>query len=195
MEATTDQAAPKRVRRRIFKLIDSRFQLKYTGIIVLVGVAVSAILGYFIYWLTMENRDLLGIDAEILAHVDAQDSYYMYMLIGFVVVMAVFLFLWGILITHKVAGPIFIISRYLRELGEGKVPHTRPLRRGDELKGFFETFSGMVASMKAVNLAEAEILEKGVQAIKDKDESALEESVKVIEEMIARKKTWGDEPG
>jgi hypothetical protein len=42
MEAASNQG-PKRVRRRTF-LIDRKFQLKYTMIIVLVGVVVSALL-------------------------------------------------------------------------------------------------------------------------------------------------------
>ncbi|MBW1872900.1 MAG: hypothetical protein JRJ19_12590, partial [Deltaproteobacteria bacterium] len=118
MVATSNQDADKRVRRRTF-LIDRKFQLKYTTIIVLVGVLVSGLLGYFIYKLSQENRELIGIDAEFMAHVEKIDSYAMYYLIGFVVVMALALFVWGIFITHRVAGPIFIISRYLGEIRDG----------------------------------------------------------------------------
>jgi nitrogen fixation/metabolism regulation signal transduction histidine kinase len=149
MEAESNQG-PKRVRRRTF-LIDRKFQLKYTMIIVLVGVVVSALLGYFIVRLNQENRDLLGIEETMMAEVQKLDSYTMYYLAGFVVVMALVLFIWGIFITHRVAGPIFIISRYLRQLGEGDVPQTRPLRKGDELKAFFDTFSTMLNAMKQRN--------------------------------------------
>jgi len=193
MDAAPDQAAPKRVRRRIFKLIDPKFQMKYTLIIVAVGVVVSAVLGYFIYYLTAENRDLLGIDAELMPHVEQQDSHYMLMLIGFVVVMALFLFLWGILITHRVAGPIFIISRYLRELGEGRPPQTRPLRRGDELKEFFDTFSATVAAVRQANLEEAQLIEQTAASIREKGGESLADTAKALDDLASRKKAWGQD--
>ena len=187
MEAASNQG-PKRVRRRTF-LIDRKFQLKYTMIIVLVGIVVSALLGYFIYRLNVENRDLLGIDAEMMAHVQQIDSYTMYYLVGFVVVMALVLFIWGIFITHRVAGPIFIISRYLRQLGEGDVPHTRPLRKGDELKAFFDTFSGMLNAMKQRNVEEAQLLEQIAGQVRS---AGNEENAKALEELASKKKTWGE---
>ena len=193
MEAASDQVSPKRVRRRTF-LIDRKFQLKYTLIIVLVGVLVSALLGFFIYRLNLENRELLEIDAEMMAQVELIDSYTMYYLVGFVVVMALFLFIWGIFITHRVAGPIFIISRYLRELTEGQVPKTRPLRKGDELKGFFETFSGMCQYLRDNNNEEAAQLEKSAAEIREKGGEALAPVAKALEDLATSKKSWGETP-
>ena len=191
MEAASDQVSPKRVRRSTF-LIDRKFQLKYTFIIVLVGVLVSALLGFFIYRLNLENRELLEIDAEMMAQVELLDSYTMYYLVGFVVVMALFLFIWGIFITHRVAGPIFIISKYLRELKEGQLPQTRPLRKGDELKAFFETFSAMLDHLKGMNTEEAALLEKSAAQIREKGGEALAEVAKGLDELAAKKKSWGE---
>ena len=181
---------PKRARRRTF-LVDRSFQLKYTMIIVLVGVIVSALLGYFIHRLTVENRELLGIDAAMLGEVAKADSTKMLYLIGFVVLMAVFLFVWGIFITHKVAGPIFIISRYLRELREGKAPHTRPLRRGDELRDFFEAFSAAVASLRQRHLDEAAALEQVAGNLEKKGDAGLAEDVQRLRALAQSKKDWG----
>ncbi len=192
MEAASNQG-PKRVRRRTF-LIDRKFQLKYTMIIVLVGVVVSALLGYFIYRLNQENRDLLGIDETMMAEVQKIDSYTMYYLVGFVVVMALVLFIWGIFITHRVAGPIFIISRYLRQLGQGDVPQTRPLRKGDELKEFFDTFSGMLNSLKQRNVEEAQLLEKIAGQIGSPGGGAPGEIAEALNELAAKKKAWGEPP-
>lgn len=188
MDAASNQE-PKRVRRRAF-LIDRKFQLKYTMIIVLVGVVVSALLGYFIFRLNQENRDLLGIEETMMAEVQRIDSYTMYYLAGFVAVMALVLFIWGIFITHRVAGPIFIISRYLRQLGQGDVPYTRPLRKGDELKAFFDTFSEMLNSMKQRNVEEAQLLEKIAGQIRSQGGDS--EAAKALDELAAKKKTWGE---
>jgi nitrogen fixation/metabolism regulation signal transduction histidine kinase len=209
MEAATDQAAQKRVRRRIFRLIDPKFQMKYTLIIVLVGVVVSLALGYFVYDYSTQATEMATMeaavgtggvhaeDAEFLARARSEiqsnfDTQVLYLLIAFVVCMAVVLFLWGIIITHKVAGPIFIISRYLRELGEGRAPQTRPLRRGDELKEFFETFSAMLASMKQKNLDEAELLEKSAAQMRGLGGDAMEEAAKNLENLASQKKSWGE---
>jgi len=181
------QVQEKKIRRRTF-LVDRHFQLKYTMIIVLVGVVVSAILGFFIYKLTAENRELLGIDAAMMGEVEKFDQRQMFYLVGFVVAMAVFLFFWGILITHKVAGPIFIITRYLKELREGRAPRTRPLRRGDELKEFFDEFAGAVSALRQRNVEEAQTLEQLAGEL----EKSSPDAAARLRQLADVKKTWGE---
>ncbi len=188
MEDASKPAGESRVRRRTF-LIDSKFQLKYTLIIVLVGVLVSALLGYFIFKLNLENRELLGIEAEMMAHVEQIDSKSMYYLFGFVGVMAMFLFFWGIFITHRVAGPIYIITRYLGEIRDGKTPDVRPLRKGDELQPFFDVFSGMLDSIKQRNEQEAKLLMKLASEVKDKGGDPLADAAKALAELSANKQS------
>ncbi|MCC6557820.1 MAG: HAMP domain-containing protein [Polyangiaceae bacterium] len=60
----------------------------------------------------------------------------------------------GIVFTHKIAGPIFKMKRLLRQVGEGKLVVRERLRRGDELKHFFETFEKMVDDLRARQEAE-----------------------------------------
>ncbi len=54
----------------------------------------------------------------------------------------------GILVTHKVAGPIFKMKRQLADVGAGSLRMPSKLRKGDELVEFFETFESMVASLR-----------------------------------------------
>ncbi|HET9953345.1 MAG TPA: HAMP domain-containing protein [Polyangiaceae bacterium] len=54
----------------------------------------------------------------------------------------------GIVVTHRVAGPIYKIKRQIREVGRGKLQIPDKLRRGDELVDFFETFEGMVKNLR-----------------------------------------------
>ncbi len=192
METTSQPVEQRRVRRRVF-LVDRKFQLKYTGILVLVGVVVSAILGYFVIRLSREATQLLNMDPDLMAEAAKFDTVALYYLGGFIVVMAVFLFMWGIWITHQVAGPIFIISRYLRQIADGSIPKTRPLRRGDQLQEFFETFGAMLNSIKQRNLEEAEALSKAAALMGDKGPE-LAEQAKKLSELAARKKAWGEAP-
>lgn len=73
------------------------------------------------------------------------------LLIGLVAVLSVMVIalgLLGIVFTHKVAGPIFKMKRLLRQVGEGKLVLRERLRKGDELKDFFETFERMVEDLR-----------------------------------------------
>lgn len=135
-------------RRRTF-LVDRRFQLKYTFIIVFVGVAVSTLLGYFIYRLTLENTKILMLDPEMQDKVSMFDTAVIFYFVGFVVLMALVLFIWGIVITHRVAGPIFIVSRFLRQIADNLVPPDRQLRKRDEFQEFFDTYTAMVNSLNS----------------------------------------------
>lgn len=50
--------------------------------------------------------------------------------------------------THRVSGPIYVISNFMRDIIEGREPKLRPLRDKDELKDFYELFKEMVASVR-----------------------------------------------
>jgi nitrogen fixation/metabolism regulation signal transduction histidine kinase len=47
----------------------------------------------------------------------------------------------GVVVTHKVAGPVFKMKRLLGELAKGHFRVVARLRKGDELKDFFDAFN------------------------------------------------------
>ncbi|MFH0974295.1 MAG: hypothetical protein V1874_00760 [Spirochaetota bacterium] len=50
--------------------------------------------------------------------------------------------------THKISGPIYLMSEYIKEIISGTYPDLRPLRKKDELKEFYELFSRLIAYIK-----------------------------------------------
>jgi hypothetical protein len=67
-----------------------------------------------------------------------------------VVIQGIVLFFILILKTHRIAGPIFVMSMYMRQIVDGKIPDTlRPLRKKDEFKSFYDLFGQMVETMRA----------------------------------------------
>lgn len=50
--------------------------------------------------------------------------------------------------THRISGPIYVMSNFMRDIIDGREPRLRPLRDKDELKDFYDLFKEMV---KAVN--------------------------------------------
>jgi nitrogen fixation/metabolism regulation signal transduction histidine kinase len=69
-------------------------------------------------------------------------------LAGGLTLMVVLIGLLGIYFTHKVAGPVFKMNALLRQVGKGDLRVEARLRRGDELKAFFDTFTQMVSGLR-----------------------------------------------
>ena len=77
--------------------------------------------------------------------------YNKYLLIALIIAIAIqgiVLYVMVIKITHRISGPIYVISNYFREIIEGNVPEPRPLRDKDELKEFYNLFIMLVDSLK-----------------------------------------------
>jgi len=91
------------------------------------------------------------------------------------VLLVIIIGLAGIVITHKVAGPIFKMKRLLREVGDGKLVVPGRLRKGDELVEFFDVFATMVEKLRVRQEKEIEYLESAIaQARADNNSVVLE---------------------
>ena len=146
-ESASPAPARNKVGRRNF-LIDRAFQIKYTLYMVVVGAAISLLFGAMMYQAHVEATQLIDMPDPLREAVKSQDSTLLWLVMAIAVVMAVALGLFGILVTHRVAGPIYVFSHYMNVLGEGRFPMLRPLRKNDELKTFYEVFHTAVATMR-----------------------------------------------
>jgi len=74
-----------------------------------------------------------------------------------VVVFALAVLLLGIIITHRIAGPVYRVRRLLSDLAEGRreVPR-HGLRDGDELRELFDAASSLVKTLRAEDEATLE---------------------------------------
>jgi nitrogen fixation/metabolism regulation signal transduction histidine kinase len=91
----------------------------------------------------------------------------------------------GIMVTHRVAGPIFKMKRQLRDVGDGHLKMPSKLRKGDELVHFFETFEHMVQSLRDRQQSEIEMLERAMQRLEGQ---APEEAMKPLRDLRAEMK-------
>jgi len=68
------------------------------------------------------------------------------------IVLVLGLALYGIKMTHRVAGPLFKVSLYLSKMREGRFDKVYNLRKGDQLVDFYDQFKhahgGIVAMQK-----------------------------------------------
>lgn len=96
---------------------------------------------------------------------ETQSARYSRLLIAVLSVLVVALWLAGIVITHKVAGPVYKMKRQIRDLQKGNFKVPSPLRKGDELKSFFDAFNDMVESLRARQRDEIERIDATIEAL------------------------------
>jgi hypothetical protein len=91
----------------------------------------------------------------------------------------------GILVTHKVAGPIFKMKRQIRDVGEGHLRIPAKLRKGDELVDFFDAFETMVVNLRARQQGEIDKLDQAIKTLEPKAEPGeLDPLYQLRQEMI-----------
>jgi nitrogen fixation/metabolism regulation signal transduction histidine kinase len=88
-----------------------------------------------------------------------------YTLVGSALALMLLLGAAGIVITHKVVGPVFKLKRLLRQVGTGRLDIRERLRKGDELEDLFETFLQMCESLKGYQRAELHKLEDAIREV------------------------------
>ena len=153
-------------------LIDRRFQLKYTGMVLLVTVTVAGGLGYLAYGFSRGQTEALT--AQIMAQPDLaadtasdleefaqqEDRKIRNAIFAGVLLLTLALGLMGIIVTHRVVGPAYRMRRLFEHVGEGKFEVTTGIRKGDELQELFHSFADMVESLRDQRAEEIEQLEE-----------------------------------
>ena len=140
-------------------LLDRGFQLKYALVMAVAGLAVAAIFGLWVHQAHAQATALLAPDAETRILLERSDRVLLGVLAGIALLLALALGLLGVVITHRVAGPVFVMGHYLKVISEGRFPKMRTLRRSDELRTFFQTFLEAVEVLKRRERRHAEVLE------------------------------------
>jgi signal transduction histidine kinase len=168
-------------KRRLIPIVDRRFQFKYTAIIVTVAAVVSTALGAFLFQSYQEMNDIVATltSAEIGASLDTEDSKRVFtVVVAFLVAEVVVLGVLGLLVTHRVCGPIFVLHRHMNTILEGSYPQLRPLRQGDEFTAAFESFRDLVAMLKERDVDDEKVLRQVLDV--DGVDGSLKEAVQAM---------------
>jgi len=152
------QQSPSVAPRRNF-LLDRGFQLKYALFMAGAGLAVALVFGFWLHQAHAQATSLLSPDAETRSLIERSDTLLLGAFAGIALLRAAALGLLGVVITHRVAGPVFVMGHYLSVLAQGRFPRMRTLRRSDELKAFFRVFIEAVETMKRRESAHVAMLE------------------------------------
>lgn len=181
--------APQRpsFKRRTY-LLDRGFQLKYTLVLALVGAASIAFFGALAGWVYTPDE---GVPPGGLA---PSETWFWLTVTG-ALGMAAALGLFGLVFTHRVAGPVYVMNLHLTALASGRYLQLRKLRKHDELRHFFDSFSDAVERIRARESEEAQLLARAVALLQPL--ATTQESLEALGHLasLQARKAQATEPG
>ncbi len=183
-------------RRRVRNyLLDTSLQLRLASYLLAVALMLSAALGWLLWSAYSETSRVVALAdpevgesiATLLAREDRLRMIWLAAVLG-----GVLLCLLGaaVVVTHRIAGPAFVIGRTCRQVGEGNLARPRPLRSHDLLTDLADDVAGMVDALRAREEAEREAVLQAASCLRDPARSAADRLAAADElERIAQEKS------
>jgi signal transduction histidine kinase len=133
-------------------ILTPKFQLKLTFYYIGTGVAIMLATGGAVYFKFMQVRMILN-DA-IITDYSAQSQVNALMfhiaqisMVGFVL-FAITSFIFALMVSHRIAGPVVAITTYIAELKKGNFNYGRKLRPNDELTLIMDALHDLSSALK-----------------------------------------------
>jgi nitrogen fixation/metabolism regulation signal transduction histidine kinase len=176
-------------------LLNSSYQLRFTGVIVVISAILTGGLGYLVLHNAHEASRVVQVRAmdptdelaqQLVQQFAHGDRILMVTLIAFGFILSVVLAAYGIVLTHKVAGPLFKITNHLDKIRDGKLGVVYNLRKGDQLVDFYEHFKQAHAGVVTLEKSDIERLKKTI-ASAEAAGAGDHASVVALRDMLARK--------
>jgi methyl-accepting chemotaxis protein len=162
-------------------MLDKNLQLRYVLLVSMLSALIAGALGYMIYDQRRTASESIERDLKVLTQADAShqefqeqvahglesdDQMLVFKMVavglGLVVILSAYL----VIMTHKVAGPLFKVSMYFEQMANGRLGKVTPLRRGDMLQDFFGDFKDMHESLRARSVADVELMARALAALR-----------------------------
>jgi len=166
-------------------LLDKRLQLRYVLVVTILSGLIAGALGYLIYKqsadasASIENSMKSDIFAnmqdftdKINSNLQSGDQMLVYKMIGAGIGLVIILSLYLVIMTHKVAGPLFKVSMYFDRMADGRLTVVTPLRKGDMLQDFYQSFQETHDAIRARAKADVETMDKALVALRDQQNQA-----------------------
>jgi hypothetical protein len=160
-------------------LLDKRLQLRYTLLVTILSGMISGSLGYLIYQQRhaasesiqsqlADDNSFKEVQQVVAADYAAENQVLLYKMVGVGIGLVVILSLYLVLMTHKVAGPLYKISMYFDRMAEGRLGNVTALRRGDMLQDFFGNFREMHEAVRTRMQSDVITMESAAVALRAK---------------------------
>ena len=138
------------------------------------GFILTAILGWRIYTATQDTSKVIlwtglvdpATANELQSQFAHSDRTVVFGIIGFGLILVLSIGGVGILLTHKVAGPLYKISSFFGRIRDNKLgPAPAKLRKGDELQDFYLSFRDMHNAIRGRAEEDVRVLENALAAL------------------------------
>ena len=186
MSDAPPQAAPPRPRykRRLSNyLLDAKLQLRYVLMVTILSGLIAGSLGYLIYQQRHTasqsiEADLMALDDKfqdtqtedlkqnIPAQMAAEDRNDALTMVGVGIGLVIILSGYLLIMTHKVAGPLYKVSMYFDRMANGQLGKVTPLRSGDMLQDFYVSFCESHDAIRARAIEDNATLAAAVETLK-----------------------------
>jgi nitrogen fixation/metabolism regulation signal transduction histidine kinase len=172
--AAPPQGRPKHQRHLRNYLLNAGLQLRFTLIIVAISATLTGGLGYVVMSKAHEASRVVQVRAmdptdemaqQLVAQFAHNDKVMLAVLIAFGVLLSVVLSAYGIVLTHKIAGPLYKVTLYLDKIRDGKLGQVYNLRKGDELVEFFEHFKAAHDTLRKATEGDIALLDKAIAQV------------------------------
>jgi hypothetical protein len=162
-------------------MLDKNLQLRYVLLVTILSAVIAGALGYMIYDQRRVASRSIEADLQALTNADAShrefqdqvasglesdDHMLVYKMVGVGAGLVLILSAYLVIMTHKVAGPLFKVSMYFDQMTEGRLGPVTPLRRGDMLQDFFGDFKAMHESLRTRATADLDVMERAAAALR-----------------------------
>lgn len=179
-------------------IVAAKFQLRYIGLILMLVFLTGILCSYVVYYTSMM---LLG---DKLANVYPQGRLISIVnMVNIRILMSLLLItplvvVIGIYASHKIAGPIYRIERFLSGMASGEFSNQLTLRKNDELVSLAEGINIVSESIKTGIAQEKERITKANVALdslrriaqsKPVDQAALEGAIEKVGEELTKTNT------
>jgi HAMP domain-containing protein len=168
--AAPDRRQPKRHVKNY--LLDTGLQLKLASYLLAFAVALSLGLGWHLWTAYRETSAVVALsEPEVAAALASEDKWRIVQVSVILVLVLLCLLGASVVITHRIAGPAFVIRRTCTQVANGNLSRPRPLRNHDLLVDLADAVAGMVDAIRDREGIDAAAMRAAVAALRDPSSS------------------------
>ncbi len=176
---------PRHSRKRFF--INRAIQLKYFAIFSFLGGGLSTVWGSVVLSVIRQDEIKLGLARENVSLMQISGGLFWWFALV-VIAMSALIGAAGVVITHRIAGPVFVMGRAMDELTSGKYPQLRPLRKSDDLNELYASLGALMESLIKNDRDELAAVEKALAMLSQAPGGGAHEVSALLREMHDKKR-------
>jgi nitrogen fixation/metabolism regulation signal transduction histidine kinase len=184
-------------------LLNKSLQLRYVVRVTAVSAVISGVLGYLIWHQEQEasSHVVSALDAAfrgdaemhdaMVGRTSTDDRNLILSMAGVGLGLMTVLFLYLVVMTHKVAGPLYKVSRYFDEMAAGRLGPVYALRKKDMLQDFYDKFRDMHESLREQHKLDIDAINRFLAACEAagvREEGALGRELAALREHVDKRR-------